>query len=77
VKNPYAIFLDVQKLYYMLDQERTLDILEGYGVGPNVRTFLKKVYRSKQAYTANTSMLKEEYDAAISTQPLYSILWLT
>ena len=44
VKNLYAIFLDLQKAYYTLDRKRTLEILEGYGVGPNIRTFLKKVW---------------------------------
>jgi exonuclease III len=44
VKNLYVVFLDLQKAYYTLDRERTLEILEGYGVGPNIRAFLKKIW---------------------------------
>ena len=30
----YVIFLDLQKAYDALDRYRCLDIMEGYGVGP-------------------------------------------
>ena len=33
----YVIFLDLTKAYDALDRSRTLDILEGYGVGTRVR----------------------------------------
>ena len=44
VENLYVIFLDLQKVYYTtLDRTRTLAILlERYGVGPNIRAFLKR-----------------------------------
>ena len=33
----YVIFLDLHKVYDALDRSRCLDILEGYGVGPQDR----------------------------------------
>ena len=40
----YKIFLDLKKAYDTLDRERTLEILEGYGVGPNARRLLKNFW---------------------------------
>ena len=37
----YVIFLDLTKAYDALDRSRCLEILEGYGVGPNARRLLK------------------------------------
>ena len=37
----YVIFLDLQKLYDALDRFRSLEILEGYGVGPKTRGLLR------------------------------------
>ena len=39
------IFLDLTKAYDTLDRSRCLDILEGYGVGPNARRLLKTYWR--------------------------------
>ena len=39
------IFLDLTKAYDALDRSRCLDILEGYGVGPNARMLLKTYWR--------------------------------
>ena len=36
----YVIFLDLIKGYDALDRSRCLEILEGYGVGPNARRLL-------------------------------------
>ena len=36
----YVIFLDLTKAYDALDRSRCLEILEGYGVGPNTRKLL-------------------------------------
>ena len=36
----YVIFLDLTKAYDALDRSRCLEIIEGYGVGPNVRRLL-------------------------------------
>jgi hypothetical protein len=44
----YAIFLDLHKAYDSLDRGRTIEILQGYGVGPRniqlLRTFLTSQY---------------------------------
>ena len=37
----HFIFLDLWKAYNTVDRERLLEILEGYGVGPNVLSLLK------------------------------------
>ena len=37
----YAIFLDLHKSYDTLDRSRSLDILEGYDVGPHARRLLQ------------------------------------
>ena len=39
------IFLDLTKVYNALDRSRCLEILEGYGVGPNARRLLKTYWR--------------------------------
>ena len=39
------IFLDLTKAYDALDRSRCLEILEGYGVGPNARRFLTTYWR--------------------------------
>ena len=41
----YVIFLDLTKVYDALDRSRCLEILEGYGVGPNARRLLKTYWR--------------------------------
>ena len=40
----YKIFLDLKKAYDTLDRERALEILEGYGVGPNARRLLRNFW---------------------------------
>jgi hypothetical protein len=39
----YQIFLDLKKAYDTLDRGRMMAILEGYGVGPNVRRFIMAI----------------------------------
>ena len=41
----YMIFLDLTKSYDALDRSRCLEILEGYGVGPNARRLLTNYWR--------------------------------
>jgi hypothetical protein len=40
----FMVFLDLKKAYDTLDRDRTLKILEGYGVGPNLRRFIEKIW---------------------------------
>ena len=40
----YVIFLDLHKAYGALDRARYLEILEGYGVGPQARKILQKYW---------------------------------
>ena len=37
----YVIFLDLHRAYEALDRSRSLEILEGYGVGPRARRLLR------------------------------------
>ena len=37
----YLVFLDLTKSYDALDRSRSLEILEGYGVGPRARRLLR------------------------------------
>ena len=41
----YVIFLDLTKAYDALDKSRSLDILEGYRVGPRARRLLRAYWR--------------------------------
>ena len=41
----YIIFLDLTKAYDALDRSRCLEILEGYGVGPNARRLLTNYWQ--------------------------------
>ena len=41
----YVIFLDLTKVYDALDRSRSLEILEGYGVGPRARRLLRAYWR--------------------------------
>ena len=41
----YVIFLDLHKAYDALDMSRCLEILEGYGVGPQSRRLLQIYWR--------------------------------
>jgi hypothetical protein len=49
VENLHIMFLDLQKASNTLDTTRTLAILEGCGVGPNIQAFLKKTWDGNMA----------------------------
>ena len=40
----YQIFLDLSKAYDTLDRDRTMSILEAYGIGPHVRSIIRAVW---------------------------------
>jgi len=40
----YMVFLDLKKAYDTLDRGRTLEILEGYGVGANLRRIISRIW---------------------------------
>lgn len=40
----HEVFLDLWKAYDMLDHDRTLEIFEGYGIGPNIRSLLRSFW---------------------------------
>jgi Reverse transcriptase (RNA-dependent DNA polymerase) len=42
------VFLDLSKAYDTLDRGHTLDLLQGYGVGPNVRALLSNFWDNLQ-----------------------------
>ena len=37
----FQVFLDLQKAYYLLDWEWCLELLRGYGMGPNLDVILE------------------------------------
>ena len=50
-KTLYFILLDLRKAYDTIDRERLLEILEGYGVGPNVLGLLKFYWDNQHCVT--------------------------
>jgi hypothetical protein len=40
----YMVFMDLKKAYDTLDRDRTMEILEGYGVGVNLRRFIERIW---------------------------------
>jgi len=53
----YETFIDLRKAYNAMDRERCLEILEGYGIGPNILRLIKRfwelailVYRASGYY---------------------------
>jgi hypothetical protein len=53
----YTIFLDLQKAYDAIDRGRTLEILEGYGVGPSARRLLKHFWDHQQVAGCKTERI--------------------
>ena len=52
----YVIFLDLTKVYVALDRSTSLEILEGYGVGPRARRLLR-AYWGKSTMVARAGGL--------------------
>ena len=43
----YQVYIDLRKAYDSIDRNRVLRILEEYGVGPNVRRYIKSIWDSQ------------------------------
>ena len=41
----FQVFIDVWKAYDLLDRERCLELLRGYGMGPNLAWLLDNYWR--------------------------------
>lgn len=46
-KTQYSAFIDLSKAYGGISREKMLTILEGYGVGPNIRSILKTFWENQ------------------------------
>ena len=46
----YMIFLDLKKAYDTLDRTQAERILRGYGVGPKIMNFIKRIWKGDTMY---------------------------
>ena len=46
----FQVFLDVNKEYDLLDRGRCLEILRGYGLGPNLAWLIENYWKQKMIY---------------------------
>ena len=56
----YVIFLDVTKVYDALDRSRSLEILEGYEVGPRARRLLREYWHRREGILGPGSRARGE-----------------
>ena len=59
------VFLDVQKAYDSLDQERCLELLRGYGLGPNLARLLDNYWRRQRIVPKVGKYLVTEFGTGI------------
>ena len=69
----YGIVLDLRKAYDAIDWSRTLEILEGCGVGPNFWNLLTAYWDQQQMVARQTGFIV--VDAIVRTG--YPTLWIT
>ena len=76
----YVIFLDLTKAYDALDRSRCLEILEGYGFGPNGRRLLTTYWRfqtmvARAAGYCGTALGGDRGHRANCCPPPYLMWW--
>jgi hypothetical protein len=60
----HMIFLDLKKAYDTLDWDRTMKILEGYGVGENVRRIIGKIWNGDTMVTKQAGFVGKPFRAS-------------
>jgi hypothetical protein len=60
----HMIFLDLKKAYDTLDRDRTMKILEGYGVGDNVRRIIGKIWNGDTMVTKQAGFFGKPFRAS-------------
>ena len=60
-KTLYFIFLDLQKSHNTVDREQLLEILEGYGVGPNTLGLLRFYWDSQRCVNKSGNYHRETF----------------
>jgi hypothetical protein len=73
----HMIFMDLKKAYDTLDRDRTMKILEGYGVGANVRRIIREIWNgdtmvTKQSGFSENLFAQQEGFARVTSCPLLS-----
>jgi hypothetical protein len=64
----YQIFLDLSKAYGTLDRDRTMSILEAYGVGPHVRSIICAVWDAELIIPKSGGYFGEPFHARRGVQ---------
>jgi hypothetical protein len=60
--NPmYMIFLDIKKAYDLVDRERVLQLLQQYGVGPNICSIIEKIWKNDKLIPKQNKFLENPY----------------
>jgi hypothetical protein len=60
----YLVFLDLKKAYDTLDRKRTLEILEAYGVGPNIRRFIEETWNMDEMIPKQAGFYGKSFKAS-------------
>ena len=60
----HMIFLDLKKAYDTLDRDRTMKILEGYGIRENVRRIIGKIWNGDTMVTKQAGFFGKPFRAS-------------